>query len=77
MVAERHQQQQSPGKVAAFNLAEAGFGDRPDLDDDGRERRTGNAASSTIPPAACAVHASICARAPSSERGMPDELNQP
>jgi len=54
MVAERHQQQQSPGKVAAFNLAEAGFGDRPDLDDDGRERRTGNAASSTIPPAACA-----------------------
>jgi len=54
MVAERHQQQQSAGKVAAFNLAEAGFGDRPDLDDDGRERRTGNAASSTIPPAACA-----------------------
>jgi len=47
-------EQQSAGKVAAFNLAEAGFGDRPDLDDDGRERRTGNAASSTIPPAACA-----------------------
>ena len=54
MVAERHQQQQLAGKVAAFNLAGAGFGDRPDLDDDGRERRTGNAASSTIPPAACA-----------------------
>ena len=47
-------EQQPAGKVAAFNLAEAGFGDRPDLDDDGRERRTGNAASSTIPPAACA-----------------------
>ena len=47
-------EQQSAGKVAAFNLAEAGFGDRPDLDDDGRERRTGNAASYTIPPAACA-----------------------
>ncbi|KAF8732328.1 hypothetical protein HU200_016313 [Digitaria exilis] len=28
-------------QVAAFNLAEAGYGDRPDLDDDGRERRTG------------------------------------
>ncbi|CAN6202964.1 unnamed protein product [Urochloa humidicola] len=32
---------QSGKKVAAFNLAEAGYGDRPDLDDDGRERRTG------------------------------------
>ncbi|CAD6343724.1 unnamed protein product [Miscanthus lutarioriparius] len=30
------------GKVAAFNLAEAGFGDQAELlDDDGRERRTG------------------------------------
>ncbi|CAN6196809.1 unnamed protein product [Urochloa humidicola] len=34
-------EQQSGKKVAAFNLAEAGYGDRPDLDDDGRERRTG------------------------------------
>ncbi|KAJ1287661.1 hypothetical protein BS78_02G028100 [Paspalum vaginatum] len=40
MVTER-QQHAAAGKVAAFNLAEAGFGDRPDLDDDGRERRTG------------------------------------
>ncbi|CAL5091540.1 unnamed protein product [Urochloa decumbens] len=32
---------QSGTKVAAFNLAETGYGDRPDLDDDGRERRTG------------------------------------
>jgi hypothetical protein len=39
MVSERQQQQ---GKVAAFNLAESGFGDQADLlDDDGRERRTG------------------------------------
>jgi hypothetical protein len=42
MVSER--QQQAAGKVAAFNLAEAGFGDRSDLDDDGRERRTGKLA---------------------------------
>ncbi|CAO1948836.1 unnamed protein product [Urochloa humidicola] len=34
-------EQQSGAKVAAFNLAETGYGDRPDLDDDGRERRTG------------------------------------
>ena len=34
-------EQQSAGKVAAFNLAESGLGDRPELDDDGRERRTG------------------------------------
>ncbi|KAK3124394.1 hypothetical protein QOZ80_7BG0585960 [Eleusine coracana subsp. coracana] len=40
MVMERQQQQQ-PGKAAAFDIAEAGYGDRPDLDDDGRERRTG------------------------------------
>jgi hypothetical protein len=39
MVSER--QLQAAGKVAAFNLAEAGFGDRSDLDDDGRERCTG------------------------------------
>uniref|UniRef100_A0A804Q4Y5 Amino acid transporter transmembrane domain-containing protein n=1 Tax=Zea mays TaxID=4577 RepID=A0A804Q4Y5_MAIZE len=39
MVSER---QQAAGKVAAFNLTEAGFGDGSDLlDDDGRERRTG------------------------------------
>jgi hypothetical protein len=38
MVMDRQQQQ---GKAAAFDVAEAGFGDRPDLDDDGRERRTG------------------------------------
>ncbi|XP_062189646.1 amino acid permease 6-like [Phragmites australis] len=37
MVMERQQQ----GKAAAFDIAEAGFGNRPDLDDDGRERRTG------------------------------------
>ncbi|CAD6226944.1 unnamed protein product [Miscanthus lutarioriparius] len=45
MVSERQQQQQAAaaGKVAAFNLAEYGFGDQADLlDDDGRERRTGN-----------------------------------
>jgi hypothetical protein len=44
MVMERPEQQQAAaaaGKVAAFNLAEAGYGDRTDLDDDGRERRTG------------------------------------
>jgi hypothetical protein len=44
MVSERQQQQQAAaaGKTAAFNLAEAGFGDQADLlDDDGRERRTG------------------------------------
>ncbi|KAG2639799.1 amino acid permease 6 [Panicum virgatum] len=34
-------EQQPAGKVAVFNLAEAGLGDRPELDDDGRERRTG------------------------------------
>ncbi|RCV09418.1 hypothetical protein SETIT_2G026700v2 [Setaria italica] len=39
MVMEKHEQ--AAGKVSAFNLAEAGYGDRPDLDDDGRERRTG------------------------------------
>ncbi|TVU41016.1 hypothetical protein EJB05_14504 [Eragrostis curvula] len=38
MVMDRQQQ---PSKAAAFDIAEAGFGDRPDLDDDGRERRTG------------------------------------
>uniref|UniRef100_A0A0E0Q3R1 Amino acid transporter transmembrane domain-containing protein n=1 Tax=Oryza rufipogon TaxID=4529 RepID=A0A0E0Q3R1_ORYRU len=27
--------------TAAFNLAESGYADRPDLDDDGREKRTG------------------------------------
>jgi hypothetical protein len=33
---------QQPGKVAAaLDIAEAGLGDRPDLDDDGREKRTG------------------------------------
>jgi hypothetical protein len=43
MVSER---QQAAGKVAAFNLTEAGFGDGSDLlDDDGRERRTGKLAS--------------------------------
>ncbi|XP_066393231.1 amino acid permease 6-like [Miscanthus floridulus] len=43
MVSERQQQQAAAaGKVAAFNLAEAGFGDQAELlDDDGRERRTG------------------------------------
>ncbi|XP_066398538.1 amino acid permease 6-like [Miscanthus floridulus] len=41
MVSER-QQAAAAGKVAAFNLAESGFGDQADLlDDDGRERRTG------------------------------------
>ena len=35
--------------AAAFSVAEAGFGDRTDIDDDGRERRTGTLARILLP----------------------------
>ena len=35
--------------AAAFSVAEAGFGDRTDIDDDGRERRTGTFARILLP----------------------------
>ena len=61
MVSERQQQQQAAaaGKVAAFKLAESGFGDQADLlDDDGRERRTGKLAGVPVHASvACLMHA--------------------
>jgi hypothetical protein len=42
---ERQETKVATTTAAAFNLAESGYGDRPDLDDDGREKRTGGCMS--------------------------------